>query len=87
MAQALYVRKKDVIGISATGSGKTLSFWIPLLMAIEEGQTDAMTVVITPLNMLGQQNVEDLNAAGISAIAVNADNATPELLKVRDQHY
>lgn len=71
-----------MIGISAMGSGKTLSFWIPLLMAIEEGRVDAMTVVITPLNILGYQNVADLNDAGVAAVAVDADNATAELFKV-----
>jgi hypothetical protein len=33
---------KDVIGCAPTGTGKTLSFWIPLLMALEEGITGQM---------------------------------------------
>jgi len=28
---------KDVIGCAPMGAGKTLSFWIPLLMALEDG--------------------------------------------------
>ena len=32
---ALYAGK-DVVACTATGAGKTLSFWIPLLMAIED---------------------------------------------------
>ena len=55
-ALALYAGK-DVIGCAPTGAGKTLSFWIPLLMALEEGR-DAMTIVVTPLNLLGKQNQE-----------------------------
>ena len=81
VAQALYLRQKDVVGISATGSGKTLSFWIPLIMALEEGH-DKMTVVVTPLNLLGKQNVVDLQQAGIPAVAVSAENASPEVFKV-----
>ncbi|KAK7680591.1 hypothetical protein QCA50_016373 [Cerrena zonata] len=80
VAEALYLRQKDVVGISATGTGKTLSFWMPLIMALEDGK-DKMTIVITPLNILGQQNVADLEAAGIPAIAVSADKATPEIFK------
>jgi superfamily II DNA/RNA helicase len=46
---------KDVVGCAATGAGKTLSFWIPLLMALKEGK-DKMIFVVTPLNLLGKQN-------------------------------
>lgn len=73
---------KDVVGISATGSGKTLSFWIPLLMALEEGH-DKMTIVVTSLSLLGKQNVASLQQAGISAVAVSAHNASPEIFTVR----
>src|SRR6266540_4562199 len=46
-ALALYAGK-DVIGCAPTGAGKTLSFWIPLLMALKEGR-DAITIVVTRL--------------------------------------
>lgn len=74
IALALW-EKKDVIGVAATGCGKTLSFWIPLLMALEEGQNKLMFVV-TPLNLLGKQNVEQLQAANLTAISVTAENAS-----------
>ena len=67
IAQALQEWKKDVVAIAATGSGKTLSFWIPLLMALEDGE-DKMIIVVTPLNILGKQNVNLLAAAGILGI-------------------
>ena len=63
-ALALYAGK-DVIGCTPTGAGKTLSFWIPLLMALEDSR-DAMTIVVTPLNLLGKQNEVLLEKAGIS---------------------
>jgi superfamily II DNA helicase RecQ len=67
VALALHARK-DVISCAATGAGKTLSFWIALLMAMEEGK-DKMIIVVTPLNLLGKQNVDSLGHAGLRAIA------------------
>ena len=43
---------KDVVGCAATGAGKTLSFWIALLMALADGE-NKMIFVVTPLNLLG----------------------------------
>jgi len=45
--------------VAATGAGKTLSFWIALLIVLEEGE-DKMIFIVTPLNLLGKQNVEML---------------------------
>ena len=72
---------KDVITWTATGAGKTLSFWIALLMAMEEGE-DKMIIVVTPLNLLGKQNVESLCHAGLHAIAVSSENANPTVYEV-----
>lgn len=74
-------RGKNVIGIAATGAGKTLSFWIALLMALEEGR-DSMVVVVTPLNLLGKKSVEELKVAGISALAVDSKSATSQAFMV-----
>ncbi|KAG1741906.1 uncharacterized protein EDB91DRAFT_1034681, partial [Suillus paluster] len=46
---------KDVISIAATGSGKTLTFWMPLLFRPQD-----MQIVVAPLNLLGTQNVNNL---------------------------
>ena len=62
---ALY-EGKDVVGCAPTGAGKTMSFWIPLLMALEDGH-DKMTIVATPLNLLGKQNVQVLEEGGLAA--------------------
>ncbi|KAG1905441.1 uncharacterized protein F5891DRAFT_976372 [Suillus fuscotomentosus] len=51
--------------------GKTLTFWMPLLF-----DSTSVQVVITPLNLLGEQNVMDLKKAGISAISIHTDTAT-----------
>ncbi|KAG1852966.1 hypothetical protein C8R48DRAFT_573136, partial [Suillus tomentosus] len=62
---------RDIICIAGTGKGKTLTFWMPLLF-----DSTSVQVVITPLNLLGEQNVMDLKKAGISAISIHADTAT-----------
>jgi superfamily II DNA/RNA helicase len=74
---------KDVVGVAPTGMGKTLSFWIPLLMALEESTSkDKLAIVITPLNLLGKQNSKVLANAGLPSIAVTAENNTDETWKV-----
>ena len=72
---------KDVCGCAATDAEKTLSFWIPLLMALEDGH-DKMSIVVAPLNLLGKQNIQDLEKAGLSAIPVSKKDATAETFKV-----
>jgi len=62
---------KDVVACAPTGAGKTLTFWIPVLMALEEGK-DKMSIVVTPLNLLGKQNQEALDKAGIKGIAITS---------------
>jgi ATP-dependent helicase YprA (DUF1998 family) len=79
-AKAFYAGR-DVIGCAPTGAGKTLSFWIPLLMAQEE-KAKKILFVISPLNVLAKQNVETLTKVGISAIALAAENATAHTFTV-----
>ncbi|KAI0674174.1 P-loop containing nucleoside triphosphate hydrolase protein [Trametes maxima] len=68
---ALLQKSRDVVCISGTGSGKTLTFWMPLLF-----REDGIQVVITPLNILGNQNTMQLERLGIRAIAISAQTAT-----------
>jgi len=81
VALAIY-EGKDVVACAATGAGKTLTFWMPLLMAIEDGHEDAMVIVVTPLNLLGKQNALALNDTNLPAIAVDRDNANERTFKV-----
>ncbi|KAF9498371.1 P-loop containing nucleoside triphosphate hydrolase protein [Pleurotus eryngii] len=86
VALALYA-KKDIVACAPTGAGKTLSFWLPLLMAQEEG-LKRITIVVTPLNLLGKQNAEELGKAGIRAVAISRETASPKLWKEVEQgHY
>ena len=62
---------KDVVAVAPTGAEKTLSFWIPILMALEDGEHDKMTFVVTPLNLLDKQNQQELERAGLTWVSVN----------------
>ncbi|KIK21473.1 hypothetical protein PISMIDRAFT_82930, partial [Pisolithus microcarpus 441] len=63
VAEMILKGEKDVICVVGTGMGKTLTFWMPLLF-----RPDGIQIVITPLNLLGQQNVASLAKARIHAI-------------------
>ncbi|KAF8448774.1 P-loop containing nucleoside triphosphate hydrolase protein, partial [Boletus edulis BED1] len=73
IAEAFLKHDRDIVCIAGTGMGKTLSFWLPLLL-----RPTGIQIVITPLNQLGRQNVESLRNAGIQSIAINAETATRE---------
>jgi superfamily II DNA helicase RecQ len=77
VVEAILKHDKDIIAIAATGSGKTLTFWMPLLF-----KRDGIQIVVTPLNILGKQNVESLAKMGIRGITVTAENATMQTFKV-----
>ena len=68
---------RDMLCIAPTGAGKTLTFWMPLLF-----REDGIQIVVTPLNLLGTQNVNELARYGISACDVRAETATPKLFQV-----
>ena len=68
---------EGVITVAPTGSGKSLTYWIPLLY-IKHG----ITVVVSPLKLLGTQFVQMLKDNQISVISIMVANATNELFKV-----
>ncbi|KAI5995607.1 P-loop containing nucleoside triphosphate hydrolase protein, partial [Pisolithus albus] len=72
VAETILKGDKDVICIAGTGMGKTLTFWMPLLF-----REDGIQIVVTPLNLLGKQNVTYLMKAGIEAISISRETATP----------
>ena len=69
---------EDVITIAPTGSGKSLTYWMPLLF-IKHG----ISVIVTPLKQLGTQFTEMLRDNCFSAVSITAANATNELFEVR----
>ncbi|KAG1718681.1 hypothetical protein EDB19DRAFT_1649808 [Suillus lakei] len=71
------LENKDVFTISPTSSGKTLTFWIPLLF-----NNGGITIIITPLNILSEKNRDEANAYGFPALDICAETATDEAFKV-----
>ena len=72
VAEAILQGDKDVLCIAGTGMGKLLTFWIPLLF-----WSDGIQIVVTPLNLLGKQNIEGLAKANISVISISSETVTP----------
>ena len=52
-------------------------FWMPLLFI-----PDGIQIVVTPLNILGKQNVDTLAKVGINAVSVTAETATAATFQV-----
>ncbi|KAI5992437.1 P-loop containing nucleoside triphosphate hydrolase protein [Pisolithus albus] len=71
VAEEILRGEKDVICMAGTGMGKTLTFWMPLLF-----RPGGIQIVVTPLNLLGKQNVTSLVKAGIQAISISSETAT-----------
>lgn len=66
------LEKKDLLTILPTGSGKSLIFQLPTLMMA------GLTVVISPLIALMQDQVINLRALDISASMINSQNTIEE---------
>jgi superfamily II DNA helicase RecQ len=60
-----------------TGSGKTLTFWIPLLF-----EKNSITILVRALNILEQQTAQRLNFAGVPALNMTRENATKHTFEV-----
>ncbi|KAL1660487.1 hypothetical protein GGF50DRAFT_63108 [Schizophyllum commune] len=69
---------RDLCLISATGSGKTLTFLAPLLF-----EPRKLMVIISPLNLLSDQIAGQLRSQGLPAIALCGDYATKNVFQVR----
>ena len=71
------LEQKDLLTLAPTGSGKTLTFWIPLLF-----NGNGITIVVTPLIVLGEKNVAELKLVSILAINLTTSSATDKTYKV-----
>ena len=68
--------KRDVLGIMPTGGGKSMCYQIPGLLL------PGLTVIVSPLISLMQDQVQALNAAGISAACLNSTQGAAEAKNV-----
>ncbi|KAF9537693.1 P-loop containing nucleoside triphosphate hydrolase protein, partial [Agrocybe pediades] len=66
----------DCSVIAGTGSGKTLPFVLPLLV-----ETKKVTIIISPLNALEEDQVSRFQKMGIPAVAVNGETYSQTLHK------
>ena len=66
------LRGRHVLTVMPTGSGKSLCFQIPALVM------DGLTVVVSPLVALMQDQVSALRLAGVAADGINSGNSRSE---------
>src|SRR5437764_6242516 len=57
---------RDVLSVAPTGSGKSISYWVP---AVVDG---GLTLVVSPLIALMKDQVDRLTARGVAATFVNS---------------
>ena len=67
----------DAITIARTGSGKSITYWMPVLF-IKYG----ISPIVTSLKLLGSQFAGMLQDNGINVISITAANATNKLFEV-----
>jgi ATP-dependent DNA helicase RecQ len=63
---------RDVLSVAPTGSGKSISYWVP---AVVDG---GLTLVVSPLIALMKDQVDRLNARGVAATCINSSVERPE---------
>ena len=54
-------RKKDLVALAKTGTGKTAAFGLPLLQLIKPEDTTIQAIILAPTRELGQQIYTNLN--------------------------
>jgi ATP-dependent DNA helicase RecQ len=63
---------RDVLSVAPTGSGKSISYWVP---AVVEG---GLTMVVSPLIALMKDQVDRLTERGVPATFINSSVERPE---------
>ncbi len=66
---------KDVLAVMPTGAGKSICYQVPALML------PGITIVISPLISLMQDQVKSLNASGIRAAYINSSLSETQITK------
>ncbi|KXN90927.1 ATP-dependent DNA helicase Q-like 4B [Leucoagaricus sp. SymC.cos] len=73
---------KNVIACAPTGAGKTLSFWIPMLMAKADKLKHQKVILVSPLNLLAKQGADYLKKKGFRAYVLTAETFSRKLLRI-----
>ncbi|EJW84492.1 DEAD box ATP-dependent RNA helicase [Wuchereria bancrofti] len=85
-------KKRDIIGLAETGSGKTAAFAIPILQALLETPQKLFALVLTPTRELAFQIGEQFEALGasigilIAVIVGGIDTVTQSLALAKRPH-
>lgn len=69
-AFAILKGEKDVICVARTGAGKSLTFYIPLVV-----KKEGIIIILVPLNALATEIASQLSLLGLAAIAIVASTA------------
>ncbi len=77
---------KDVIGIAATGTGKTAAFLIPLIAELKKQKSRKRIMVLAPTRELAQQIEVEFRALtkGMSLWSVSCVGGSPILRQIRE---
>src|SRR3984893_8763502 len=65
---------RDVLAVAPTGSGKSISYWVP---AVAQG---GLTLVVSPLIALMKDQVDRLRSLGVPATFINSTQDRAEQL-------
>ena len=63
---------RDVLSVAPTGSGKSISYWVPAVM------DGGLTMVVSPLIALMKDQVDRLTGRGVPATFINSSVERPE---------
>ena len=63
---------RDVLSVAPTGSGKSISYWVPALVG------EGLTVVVSPLIALMKDQVDRLRELRVKAAFINSSLSRPD---------
>lgn len=76
-AFAVLKGERDVICVARTGAGKSMTFYIPLVV-----RKRGIIIVVVPLNALASEMASRLSAMGLAAIAIVGSTAKAQNFNV-----